>query len=86
MEKRRLEIERLDNERNYERLNYATQINENMMNYKNIRYFDKINHDEEIKTLNTKITDSEDGTIVRAIESFPEIIRDEEKLNKTDNK
>ena len=86
MEKRRLEIKRLDNERNYERLNYATQINENMMNYKNIRYFDKINHDEEIKTLNTKITDSEDGTIVRAIESFPEIIRDEEKLNKTDNK
>ena len=86
MERRRLENERLDNERNNERLNYATQINENMMNYKNIRYFDKINHDEEIKTLNTKITDSEDGTIVRAIESFPEIIRDEEKLNKTDNK
>lgn len=81
-----MERRRLDNERNYERLNYATQINENMMNYKNIRYFDKINHDEEIKTLNTKITDSEDGTIVRARESFPEIIRDEEKLNKTDNK
>ncbi len=75
-----------ENELRNERLNYATQINENMMNYKNIRYFDKINHDEEIKTLNTKITDSEDGTIVRAIESFPEIIRDEEKLNKTDNK
>ena len=75
-----------ENELRNERLNYATQINENMMNYKNIRYFDKINHDEDFKTLNTKITDSEDGTIVRAIESFPEIIRDEEKLNKTDNK
>lgn len=81
----RIHEENLENLRN-ERLNYATQINENMMNYKNIRYFDKINHDEEIKTLNTKITDSEDGTIVRAIESYPEYIRDEEKLNKTDNK
>ncbi len=75
-----------ENELRNERLNYATQINENMMNYKNIRYFDKINHDEDFKTLNTKITDSEDGTIVRAIESYPEYIRDEEKLNKTDNK
>ena len=75
-----------ENEFRNERLNYATQINENMMNYKNIRYFDKINHDEDFKTLNTKITDSEDGTIVRAIESYPEYIRDEEKLNKTDNK
>ena len=81
-----MERRRLENERNNERLNYATQINENMMNYKNIRYFDKINHDEDFKTLNTKITDSEDGTIVRAIESYPEYIRDEEKLNKTDNK
>ena len=75
-----------ENELRNERLNYATQINENMMNYKNIRYFNKINHDEDFKTLNTKITDSEDGTIVRAIESYPEYIRDEEKLNKTDNK
>jgi len=75
-----------ENKLRNERLNYATQINENMMNYKNIRYFNKINHDEDFKTLNTKITDSEDGTIVRAIESYPEYIRDEEKLNKTDNK
>ena len=75
-----------ENELRNERLNYATQINENMMNYKNIRYFDKINHDEDFKTLNMKITDSEDGTIVRAIESLPEYIRDDEKLNKTNNK
>ena len=38
------------------------------------------------KTLNTKITDSEDGTIVRAIESIPENVREREKFDKTDNK
>ena len=68
-----------------ERLNYGTQMNENMMNYKNIRYFEKLNHNDDAKTLNMKIEDSEDGTIVRAIENIPENIRDEEKFNKTDN-
>ena len=68
-----------------ERLNYGTQMNENMMNYKNIRYFEKLNHNDDAISLNMKIEDSEDGTIVRAIESIPEYIRDEEKFNKTDN-
>ena len=71
-----------------ERLNYGTQMNENMMNYKNIRYLENL---ENIIQPNKhrsehKIKDSEDGTIVEAIESIPELIRDEEKLNKTDNK
>ena len=68
-----------------ERLYYETQKNENMMNYKNIKYFENINHNYDAKSLNMKIEDSEDGTIVRAIESIPEYIRDEEKFNKTDN-
>ena len=64
-----------------------SQIDGYMMNYGvhgYIRYFEMINPGGGIGT--NKITNSEDGTAVKATENPSEKIRDEEKFNKTDNK
>ena len=57
------------------------QNNRILMGYGGKRYFENVNHGGFAETY----INSEDGTIVRAIESIPEKIRDEEKFNKTDN-